>query len=149
MFFIDINERIERILSNMEILKDFRTTMESVDEYEEPVYTEDDKKALVIECSGINSLINKYLKENGKDYKEDHNYVKECNDLIYIITNYQKDAFKKIEEQIEDREDIGVLECLNSIDIDLYIRNAMDDLWSDILMLFSYTQLNEKGQDNV
>lgn len=147
MFFMDINERIERILSNMEILKDFRTAMDSIDEYEVP-YTEDDKKALEIEGSGINKLIIKYLKENGKDYKEDHDYLKECNDLIYFITNYQKDVFKKLEEQIKDKEDIGILECLDSIDVDICTKNAMHELWSDILMLFSYAQLFNKGKQD-
>lgn len=71
MFEINTDECLEKVVTGMDVIKDFYTAMDSIDEYEKPPYSEEDLTIIRMNHDGVNDLIIKYLKENGKDYKEE------------------------------------------------------------------------------
>lgn len=107
MLNIDVSEYLEKVVTGMEVIKDFYTAMDSIDEYEKPLYSEEDLTIIRMNHGGVNDLIIKYLKENGKDYKEGHDYVLECFDILTMIKQYQKDTFDRLSEKLKEDEGIG------------------------------------------
>ena len=146
MFEININECLEKVVDGMEVIKDFYTAMDSIDEYETPPYSKEDKEFLEINHGNVNELIVKYLKEHGKDYKEGHDYVLECFDIITVIKQYQLDTFDRMSEKLKEDESIGVLECLDSICVDMDIKEAMQKVETNLLLLVAYNQLIKAGK---
>lgn len=148
MFEININECLEKVVDGMEVIKDFYTAMDSIDEYEKPLYSEEDLTIIRMNHGGVNDLIIKYLKENGKDYKEDHDYVLEYFGIITVIKQYQKDTFDRMSEKLKEDESIGILECLNSIGIDSELRNKINQVETNLLLLIAYNQLIKVGKQD-
>ena len=143
MFEININECLEKVVDGMEVIKDFYTAMDSIDEYETPPYSKEDDEFLKVNHGSVNDLIIKYLKENGKDYKEDHDYVLESFDIITVIKQYQKDTFDRMSEKLKENESIGVLECLDSIGIDSELKNKMTQVETNLLLLIAHNKLTQ------
>jgi|GEM_PF-6756327 hypothetical protein len=146
MFEININECLEKVVDGMEVIKDFYTAMDSINEYETPPYSKEDKEFLEVNHGNVNELIVKYLKEHGKDYKEGHDYVLECFDILTMIKQYQKDTFDRLSEKLKEDEGIGVLECLDSIGVDMYIKQNMEKVETSLLLLIAHNQLIKEGK---
>lgn len=146
MLNIDVSEYLEKVVTGMEVIKDFYTAMDSIDEYEKPFYSEEDLTIIRMNHGGVNDLIIKYLKENGKYYKEGHDYVLECFDILTVIKQYQKDTFDRLSEKLKEDEGIGVLECLDSIGVDMYIKQNMEKVETSLLLLIAYNQLIKAGK---
>lgn len=146
MLEINTNECLEKVVTGMEVIKDFYTAMDSIYEYYKPFYSEEDLTTIRMNHGGVNDLIIKYLKENGKDYKEGHDYVLECFDILTVIKQYQKDTFDRLSEKLKKDEGIGVLECLDSIDVDMYIKQNMEKVETSLLLLIAYNQLIKAGK---
>lgn len=148
MLNIDVNEYLEKVVNDMEVIKDFYTAMDSIDEYEIPSYSEEDNELLKLNHGSVNNLIIKYLKENGKDYKEDHDYVLEYFGIITVIKQYQKDTFDRMPEKLKEEESIGILECLDSIGIDSELRNKINQVETNLLLLIAYNQSTKAGKQD-
>lgn len=148
MLNIDVSEYLEKVVDGMEVIRDFYTAMDSIDEYEKPPYSEEDLAIIKMNHGGVNDLIIKYLKENGKDYKEDHDYVLECFDIFTMIKQYQKDTFDRMTEKLKEDESIGVLECLDSIGVDMHIKETMQKVETSLLLLIAYNQLTKAGKQD-
>lgn len=146
MLEINTNECLEKVVNGMEVIKDFYTTMDSIDKYKKPLYSEEDLTIIRMNHGGVNDLIIKYLKENGKDYKEDHDYVLECFDILTVIKQYQKDTFDRLSKKLKEDEGIGVLECLDYIGVDMYIKQNMEKVETSLLLLIAYNQLIKAGK---
>lgn len=146
MLEINTNEYLEKVVNGMEVIKDFYTAMDSIDKYKKPLYSEEDLTIIRMNHGGVNDLIIKYLKENGKDYKEGHDYVLECFDILTVIKQYQKDTFDRLSEKLKEDEGIGVLECLDSIGVDMHIKQNMEKVETSLLLLIAYNQLIKAGK---
>lgn len=70
MLEINTNECLEKVVNGMEVIKDFYTAMDSIDEYEKPLYSEEDLTIIRMNHGGVNDLIIKYLKEMVKIIKK-------------------------------------------------------------------------------
>lgn len=146
MLEINTNEYLEKVVTGMEVIKDFYTAMDSIDKYKKPLYSEEDLTIIRMNHGGVNDLIIKYLKENGKDYKEGHDYVLECFDILTVIKQYQKDTFYRLSKKLKEDEGIGVLECLDYVGVDMYIKQNMEKVEINLLLLIAYNQLIKAGK---
>lgn len=146
MLEINTNECLEKVVNGMEVIKDFYTAMDSIDKYKKPLYSEEDLTIIRMNHGGVNDLIIKYLKENGKDYKEGHDYVLECFGILTVIKQYQKDTFDRLSEKLKEDEGIGVLECLDYIGVGMCIKQNMEKVETSLLLLIAYNQLIKAGK---
>ena len=51
-------------------------------------------------------------------------------------------------EKLKEDESIGVLECLDSICVDMDIKEAMQKVETNLLLLVAYNKLTNKGKQN-
>ena len=128
------------------VINYFYTALYSIYKYKTPLYSEEDLTIIRMKHGGVNDLIIKYLKENGKDYKEGHDYVLECFDILTVIKQYQKDTFDRLSKKLKEDEGIGVLECLDYIGVDMYIKQNMEKVETSLLLLIAYNQLIKAGK---